>query len=42
MTHGDAEFIDARLAELIPEEAAQVLAVVPLLDRLSGQRGDQR
>jgi DNA-binding MarR family transcriptional regulator len=42
VTHGDAEIIAARLAELTPEEAAQVLAVAPLLERLSGQRVDQR
>jgi DNA-binding MarR family transcriptional regulator len=41
VAHGEAEIIAARLAELTPEEAAQVLAVVPLLDRLSGQRADQ-
>jgi DNA-binding MarR family transcriptional regulator len=41
VAHGDAEIIAARLAELTPEEAAQVLAVAPLLDRLAGQRGGQ-
>jgi DNA-binding MarR family transcriptional regulator len=41
VAHGDAEIIAERLAELTPAEAAQVLAVAPLLERLSGQRGDQ-
>lgn len=38
VAHGEAEIITERLAELTPEEAAQVLAVAPLLERLSGQR----
>jgi DNA-binding MarR family transcriptional regulator len=38
VAHGEAEIIAERLTELTPEEAAQVLAVAPLLDRLSGQR----
>jgi DNA-binding MarR family transcriptional regulator len=38
VAHGEAEIIAQRLAELTPEEAAQVLAVTPLLERLSGQR----
>lgn len=38
LAHGEAEVIAQRLGELAPEEAAQVLAVQPLLDRLSGQR----
>ncbi|QUQ71459.1 MarR family winged helix-turn-helix transcriptional regulator [Kutzneria sp. CA-103260] len=38
LAHGEAEVIAQRLGELTPEEAAQVLAVQPLLDRLSGLR----
>ena len=38
VAHGEAEVIAQRLAELTPEEADQVLAVTPLLERLAGQR----
>lgn len=38
VAHGEAEVIAQRLAELTPDEAAQVLAVTPLLERLAGQR----